>query len=68
MYCLVLLLKSFVLYDTDISPLVAKCDDPNAMEDKDVAEVVRLLDKACRDAGFFYVVISYPCFIRFLIF
>ncbi|KAI3824144.1 hypothetical protein L1987_05593 [Smallanthus sonchifolius] len=39
----------------DISPLVAKCDDPNVMEDKDAAEVVRLLDRACRDAGFFYV-------------
>ncbi|KAJ0454579.1 putative aminocyclopropanecarboxylate oxidase [Helianthus annuus] len=39
----------------DISPLVAKCDDPNAMEDKGFAEVVRLLDSACRDAGFFYV-------------
>ncbi|KAL8229227.1 hypothetical protein R6Q57_014127 [Mikania cordata] len=25
------------------------------MENKDVAEVVRLLDRACRDAGFFYV-------------
>ncbi|XP_023763150.1 probable 2-oxoglutarate-dependent dioxygenase At3g50210 isoform X2 [Lactuca sativa] len=39
----------------DISPLVAKCDDPNVAQDKDVAEVVRLLDQACREAGFFYV-------------
>ncbi|KVI02704.1 Non-heme dioxygenase N-terminal domain-containing protein [Cynara cardunculus var. scolymus] len=39
----------------DISPLVAKCDDPDVGEDKDVAEVVRLLDQACREAGFFYV-------------
>ncbi|XP_076898445.1 homoarginine-6-hydroxylase 2-ODD-C23.1-like [Bidens hawaiensis] len=39
----------------DISPLVAKCDDPNAMDDEDVAQVVTLLDRACRDAGFFYV-------------
>ncbi|KAJ9564046.1 hypothetical protein OSB04_000012 [Centaurea solstitialis] len=40
---------------SDISPLVAKCDDPDVAEDKDVAEVVRLLDQACREAGFFYV-------------
>lgn len=39
----------------DISPLIAKCDDANVAEDKDVAEVVRLLDQACREAGFFYV-------------
>ncbi|EFH52239.1 hypothetical protein ARALYDRAFT_348065 [Arabidopsis lyrata subsp. lyrata] len=39
----------------DISPLVVKCDDSNMAEDADVAKVVRKLDKACRDAGFFYV-------------
>ncbi|GJW91045.1 probable 2-oxoglutarate-dependent dioxygenase [Tanacetum coccineum] len=41
----------------DISPLVAKCDDPNVAEDKDVAEVVRFLDQACKEAGFFYVIL-----------
>lgn len=44
--------------EADISPLVAKCDDPNVAQDKDVAEVVRLLDQACREAGFFYVVFN----------
>nr|XP_043606313.1 probable 2-oxoglutarate-dependent dioxygenase At3g50210 isoform X2 [Erigeron canadensis] len=39
----------------DISPLVAKCDDPNVAEYNDVAQVVRHLDQACREAGFFYV-------------
>ncbi|XP_059623919.1 probable 2-oxoglutarate-dependent dioxygenase At3g50210 [Cornus florida] len=39
----------------DIGPLVVKWDDPNMAEDKDVAEVVRQLDQACREAGFFYV-------------
>ncbi|KAK4488404.1 hypothetical protein RD792_004167 [Penstemon davidsonii] len=39
----------------DISPLVEKWDDPNLALDKGVAEVVRELDEACREAGFFYV-------------
>ncbi|KAL6966028.1 hypothetical protein U1Q18_045504 [Sarracenia purpurea var. burkii] len=39
----------------DISPLLAKCGDPNMAEDQGVAEVVRQLDRACREAGFFYV-------------
>ncbi|KAL7141431.1 hypothetical protein ABFS83_08G052100 [Erythranthe nasuta] len=39
----------------DISELVEKCDDPNSTQDKGVAEVVRQLDQACREAGFFYV-------------
>ncbi|KAM7520440.1 hypothetical protein LguiB_019402 [Lonicera macranthoides] len=39
----------------DISPLVAKWDDPNMAEDKGVAGVIRQLDQACREAGFFYV-------------
>ncbi|KAG9154641.1 hypothetical protein Leryth_023053 [Lithospermum erythrorhizon] len=39
----------------DISPLVSKWDDPNIEQDEHVAEVVRQLDKACRQAGFFYV-------------
>ncbi|XAR57770.1 Aminocyclopropanecarboxylate oxidase [Bertholletia excelsa] len=39
----------------DISPLVAKWDDPNMAHDQAVDEVVRQIDKACREAGFFYV-------------
>lgn len=39
----------------DISPLVEKSDDPNPVRDERVVEVVRQLDKACREAGFFYV-------------
>ncbi|KAJ6419844.1 hypothetical protein OIU84_029880 [Salix udensis] len=39
----------------DISPLVAKCDDPKRVQDPDVLEVVGQLDQACREAGFFYV-------------
>ncbi|KAL6572984.1 hypothetical protein OROHE_002460 [Orobanche hederae] len=39
----------------DISPLMEKWDDPNMAQDKGVAEVVRQLDRACREAGFFYV-------------
>ncbi|KAH8503335.1 hypothetical protein H0E87_014565 [Populus deltoides] len=39
----------------DISPLVAKCDDPERVQDPDVLEVVGQLDQACREAGFFYV-------------
>ncbi|KAM0943110.1 putative aminocyclopropanecarboxylate oxidase [Dioscorea sansibarensis] len=39
----------------DIGPLVNKSDDPKMAEDKQVLEVVRLLDEACKMAGFFYV-------------
>ncbi|XP_044469414.1 probable 2-oxoglutarate-dependent dioxygenase At3g50210 isoform X1 [Mangifera indica] len=39
----------------DISPLLAKCDDPNMGEDAGVSKVVTQLDQACREAGFFYV-------------
>ncbi|KAI9088974.1 hypothetical protein K1719_029253 [Acacia pycnantha] len=39
----------------DISALIAKSDDPNIAEDPAVCEVVRQLDQACREAGFFYV-------------
>jgi len=42
--------------DADISPLLAKADDPKMAEDPGVLEVVRQLDKACTEAGFFYVV------------
>ncbi|XP_018515365.1 probable 2-oxoglutarate-dependent dioxygenase At3g49630 isoform X8 [Brassica rapa] len=45
----------------DISPLLVKCaackcDDPDMMDDTGVAKVVRKLDRACRDVGFFYVI------------
>ncbi|ESQ45576.1 hypothetical protein EUTSA_v10010531mg [Eutrema salsugineum] len=40
----------------DISPLLAKCDDSDMMEDVGVAEVVGKIDRACRDVGFFYVI------------
>ncbi|KAF4377607.1 hypothetical protein G4B88_006887 [Cannabis sativa] len=39
----------------DISPLLAKCDDPKMAEDPGVSEVVKQLDQACKEAGFFYV-------------
>lgn len=39
----------------DVSPLIAKSDDPNMAEDAGVRQVVELLDKACREAGFFYL-------------
>ncbi|KAK2657529.1 hypothetical protein Ddye_010581 [Dipteronia dyeriana] len=41
----------------DISLLLAKCDDPKMGEDPGVCRVVKQLDQACREAGFFYVVI-----------
>ncbi|GAY50285.1 hypothetical protein CUMW_125450 [Citrus unshiu] len=40
-----------------VSPLVAKCEDPKMAEDPGVSQVVKQLDKACKEAGFFYVVI-----------
>lgn len=43
---------------SDISPLVEKIDDPNMANDKDLLQVVRMLDDACREVGFFYVVIT----------
>ncbi|XP_051126694.1 probable 2-oxoglutarate-dependent dioxygenase At3g50210 [Andrographis paniculata] len=39
----------------DIGPLVEKWNHPSMSEDRGVAEVARQLDKACREAGFFYV-------------
>ncbi|OAY77077.1 putative 2-oxoglutarate-dependent dioxygenase [Ananas comosus] len=39
----------------NISPLLDKIDDPKMVQDKELLEVVRLLDKACKEAGFFYV-------------
>ncbi|CAN6562925.1 unnamed protein product [Malus baccata var. baccata] len=39
----------------DIAPLLAKSDDPKMGQDPDVAQVVKQLDRACKEAGFFYV-------------
>lgn len=39
----------------DVSPLLEKWDHPNIAQDEGVAQVVKQLDQACRDAGFFYV-------------
>ncbi|GMP31435.1 hypothetical protein CsSME_00005646 [Camellia sinensis var. sinensis] len=39
----------------DISPLLAKWDDPNMAQDQGITGVVKQLDQACREAGFFYV-------------
>ncbi|XP_031478763.1 2-oxoglutarate-dependent dioxygenase 33-like [Nymphaea colorata] len=39
----------------DVAPLLAKCGDPNMAEDSGVLEVVRQLDRACKEIGFFYV-------------
>ncbi|KAF5195157.1 2-oxoglutarate (2OG) and Fe(II)-dependent oxygenase superfamily protein, partial [Thalictrum thalictroides] len=39
----------------DISGLLVKCNDPNMIKDEGVWEVVKQLDKACKEAGFFYV-------------
>ncbi|XP_050365797.1 probable 2-oxoglutarate-dependent dioxygenase At3g50210 [Argentina anserina] len=39
----------------DIGPLLAKCDDPKMDQDPGVAYVVKQLDQACKEAGFFYV-------------
>uniref|UniRef100_A0A7N0VJW1 Non-haem dioxygenase N-terminal domain-containing protein n=1 Tax=Kalanchoe fedtschenkoi TaxID=63787 RepID=A0A7N0VJW1_KALFE len=38
----------------DVTALVAKCDDPGAAGDAGFCDVVKQLDKACREAGFFY--------------
>ncbi|XP_015870863.1 probable 2-oxoglutarate-dependent dioxygenase At3g50210 isoform X1 [Ziziphus jujuba] len=39
----------------DIGPLLAKCGDPKMAQDPGVSQVVKQLDQACREAGFFYV-------------
>jgi len=40
----------------DIGPLVQQKADPHMAEDPQVMNVVRQLDEACREIGFFYVV------------
>lgn len=42
--------------DIDVAPLLAKCDDPKMAQDPGVREVVKQLDQACIEAGFFYAV------------
>lgn len=44
-------------HNADVSPLIAKSDDAKIAEDAGVCEVVKQLDQACREAGFFYVVL-----------
>ncbi|PKA65840.1 S-norcoclaurine synthase 1 [Apostasia shenzhenica] len=39
----------------DVGPLMDKCDDPKMVENQGVLKVVRELDEACRETGFFYV-------------
>ncbi|XP_074564032.1 homoarginine-6-hydroxylase 2-ODD-233 isoform X2 [Curcuma longa] len=39
----------------DISGYLEKIDDPAMVDDKELQDVVRQLDKACKEAGFFYV-------------
>lgn len=39
----------------DIRSLLEKADDPNMAEDEGVLKVVKQLDWACKEAGFFYV-------------
>ncbi|CBI21378.3 hypothetical protein VitviT2T_010982 [Vitis vinifera] len=39
----------------DVAPLLAKSDDPEMAQDPGVSSVVRQLDQACRESGFFYV-------------
>ncbi|KAL0536523.1 hypothetical protein IC582_025472 [Cucumis melo] len=38
----------------DVGPLMEKKDDPQMGEDANVIEVVKQLDQACRETGFFY--------------
>jgi hypothetical protein len=49
---------AWVLLLSDIGPLVEKIDDPSMVNDRDLLGVVRMLDDACKEAGFFYVVIT----------
>ncbi|XP_066372169.1 2-oxoglutarate-dependent dioxygenase 33-like isoform X3 [Miscanthus floridulus] len=39
----------------DIVALVERIDDPNMANDKDLLQVVQMLDGACKNVGFFYV-------------
>lgn len=51
-------LKLLYCNGADIGPLLAKCDDPKMGQDPGVAQVVKQLDQACKEAGFFYVVLE----------
>ncbi|KAL5987252.1 hypothetical protein ACLOJK_038414 [Asimina triloba] len=46
----------------DISPLLEKYNDPKMGEDRGVLEVVGMLDKACTETGFFYVVLAHSVY------
>ncbi|TVU51152.1 hypothetical protein EJB05_02560, partial [Eragrostis curvula] len=52
-YCLIRVTFSFPL--SDIGPLVEKIDDPDMANDKNLLEVVQMLNYACKEVGFFYV-------------
>ncbi|KAL5714012.1 hypothetical protein ACHQM5_016030 [Ranunculus cassubicifolius] len=39
----------------DISRFLVKCNDPDMATDEGVSQVVKQLDQACKEAGFFYV-------------
>ncbi|PPD80031.1 hypothetical protein GOBAR_DD23036 [Gossypium barbadense] len=45
---------SFIIHP-DVGPLVAKGDDLKMGQDPSVREVIKQLDQACRETGFFYV-------------
>lgn len=61
-------MKTALLSYADVGPFVAKCDDPNMAQDPIVCEVVKQLDQACREAGFFYVVLFLPNFVFIILF
>ena len=42
--------------DPDIEPLVRRKGDVGMPDDPEVMDVVRQIDQACREIGFFYVV------------
>lgn len=48
--------QRFLFCQTDVGPLVAKGDDLKMGQDPSVREVIKQLDQACRETGFFYVV------------
>ncbi|PPS08384.1 hypothetical protein GOBAR_AA12281 [Gossypium barbadense] len=45
---------SFIIHP-DVGPIVAKGDDLKMGQDPSVREVIKQLDQACRETGFFYV-------------
>lgn len=67
-FCILLVLIIYILnclpsyftasFSLDISAFLEKIDDPRMGDDKELLEVIRQLDDACKEAGFFYVVTS----------